>query len=327
MTSRRIAEEKILPHWQDYPSTGWDHWIRLLDLGECIFPDVPRTHHIGNKKASTVVRADHKQRLANMAMLPDHLLVRFDLNPDLQMSGGSKDESWRANMAGKAVEVAVAAAKSAGQEVEKSHVIAAGGTTENAAAPSTPNTKGSQVAPPPRQAPADNRALSALRSFFHNDVSGESLTDEGGVFAGFSINRKADVAYDYSYLRSAFAYRAWESDLLSWVLVQEPKQKHQPDMPAPGSGPKSPIRFSESSAVSLAPDTHFILSEHLLLYHGINDHSITHGSATLEVDWPRMFITFKLPRYLEAASSKTQAISEALTATGGFLQILVYRRE
>ncbi|CAD7940645.1 unnamed protein product [Amoebophrya sp. A120] len=79
MSHRKIIMEKVLSQWQHYPSTGWDHWIRLLPLGDCVYPEVPRTHHVGNAKGSTVTRAEHKKRLADMALMPQHLTVRFDL--------------------------------------------------------------------------------------------------------------------------------------------------------------------------------------------------------------------------------------------------------
>jgi len=41
---------ELASKWPESPSTGWDHWMRLSDQHkgrECIFPEVPRTQHIG----------------------------------------------------------------------------------------------------------------------------------------------------------------------------------------------------------------------------------------------------------------------------------------
>lgn len=46
MTTGEILRKSVLPKWQHYPSTGWDHWLRLLQLGDCVYPEWPRTHHV-----------------------------------------------------------------------------------------------------------------------------------------------------------------------------------------------------------------------------------------------------------------------------------------
>ena len=66
MMRRDVWLEELGPNWQDYPTTGWDHFVRTLPLGDCVFPLVPRTKHIGNAHGSNVV-GGRKQEYTNMA--------------------------------------------------------------------------------------------------------------------------------------------------------------------------------------------------------------------------------------------------------------------
>lgn len=84
--------EELGPSWQDYPTTGWDHFVRTLPLGDCVYPLVPRTKHIGNAHGSNVV-GGRKQEYANMAF-NDHIEeVRFDflLPAAFAYNGASSD--------------------------------------------------------------------------------------------------------------------------------------------------------------------------------------------------------------------------------------------
>ena len=49
---RRDAWERAHAKWPQFPTTGWDHWMRLPPTQggrECIYPEVSRTHHIAKK--------------------------------------------------------------------------------------------------------------------------------------------------------------------------------------------------------------------------------------------------------------------------------------
>merc|ERR1740117_1507785 len=49
---RRNTWELLRDQWPQFPSTGWDHWLRHgsgLRPRECIVPEVPRTHHFDEK--------------------------------------------------------------------------------------------------------------------------------------------------------------------------------------------------------------------------------------------------------------------------------------
>ena len=75
ISSANLFNEKILPDWQRYPTTGWDHWLRVqaesLKFGDCVYPEVPRTHHIGKRSGSTVKSKWQRDSLAAMAELTD----------------------------------------------------------------------------------------------------------------------------------------------------------------------------------------------------------------------------------------------------------------
>lgn len=43
----------LAPEWPNFPSTGWDHWLRhgvpSLRFRDCVAPEVPRSKHVDNK--------------------------------------------------------------------------------------------------------------------------------------------------------------------------------------------------------------------------------------------------------------------------------------
>jgi len=51
MIKASLWKEELAAVWPDFPSTGWDHWIRsearVHKHRECVFPEVPRVQHIG----------------------------------------------------------------------------------------------------------------------------------------------------------------------------------------------------------------------------------------------------------------------------------------
>ena len=55
MLKRELWTSELRKKWPDFPSTGWDHWFRLSSTSkgrECIYPEVPRTVHIGIEGAN-----------------------------------------------------------------------------------------------------------------------------------------------------------------------------------------------------------------------------------------------------------------------------------
>uniref|UniRef100_A0A7S4KLP6 Uncharacterized protein n=1 Tax=Guillardia theta TaxID=55529 RepID=A0A7S4KLP6_GUITH len=71
---REIVTHEWLPHW---PETHWDHWLREDEQRkgrECLFPEVPRDFHIGERGAN--MDAMHYRRYDSRLKLndlPDHI--------------------------------------------------------------------------------------------------------------------------------------------------------------------------------------------------------------------------------------------------------------
>eukprot|EP00434_Breviolum_minutum_P018029 symbB.v1.2.015897.t2/scaffold1195.1/size134849/8 len=61
----------LAPEWPNFPSTGWDHWLRhgvpSLRFRDCVFPEVPRSKHVDNKGTNVKAGSGIYKLLEKMA--------------------------------------------------------------------------------------------------------------------------------------------------------------------------------------------------------------------------------------------------------------------
>ena len=78
--------------WPESPSTGWDHWMRLSEQHkgrECVFPEVPRTQHIGVE--GTNIHEAPGQSMADIYAFASRGPIPF---PNTQRLGQPQYETW-----------------------------------------------------------------------------------------------------------------------------------------------------------------------------------------------------------------------------------------